>query len=983
MEKKESRVFERVKNLGIESDTSITVSPPQVETVVCDMAANRISNPVSTYRYTPWPANSIRLLRLQPHSDEHASIQCQLFEYPLVDSGKGTHLYEALSYVWGSEEKHRCVSTTEGDIYITENLHAALLRLRDRSLERIIWADAICINQDDFEERIRQVKMMAKIYAGASRVVVWLEAATKSCPVDNEEATADVRRALEAISRAADGQLKKSSDDEASRLAIHNLLQRSWFERMWVRHQTTTRVDGYLLMWSLQVLQEVAAARHVLIMFHSMDIDGYAFCAGLDALNLAFEDKETQRRICSAVYLIKGAGLRPKHVAARPDKFSLNIRPFGELMDMYHNRKATDWRDKAYALLGISSDIPVGLSPNYSISWRDLFRQLVHSIIGKQASVETWDKRQIAVIKSMGCVVSIVSSVSSARAWDDKQIVDVKIVIKKDSRTVWTFNDRWTLQASAKSIKQGDVVCLLQGASNPTIIRLFEDYCAIAAIAVTPGESVQLKEIPFNWQDDLSQTETFDHEIHHSDQPKEIPFSWQGYIRQKKTFPHEVLLIWDWEMSCEELNGADYERVLKSRVFEHTETETEDQWGKAIRLHNVGLLSNDSEKYEEAIEKHIKAMKIDERIYKSTPLQLLAVYNEMRNMEKDIQNKTEWLRAMADTLGQRGDYTKVLEQVATRIARLADEFGMNQFLHRHRDQVPITEEMVKEAAGNMFHGKGIMRLLFEQRGDQIPITEEVMKAAVRNPWHGKDMTQMLFNQHGDQVPITGEVVKEAAGNSQYGKDIMQLLLNQRGDQVPITEAVVKTAVRNPYHGKVIMQLLFNQRGDQVPITEGVLKKAAENGNEGKDIMQLLFDQRRDQVLITEEVVKTAVKSSSQGKDIMQLFFNQRGDEVPITEEVMNAAVGNGSCGKDIIELILSQRKDQVIITEEVMRRAAKNYQSGNGIIDLFLDQYKDQAPITEKVIKGATATWGEGSRIVQKLRLQLLGLTSQRPSFNQ
>lgn len=201
------------------------------------MASNGLfSNPKSTYRYSPLSVNSIRLLRLQPHLDELAPIQCQLFEYHLIDSGKGTHLYEALSYVWGSEKKPRCVFTNEGDVYIGENLHAALLRLRDRSLDRIIWADAICINQDDLDERVHQVKMMAKIYAGASRVVVWLEAAIDSRPVDNE-ATADVRKALEAISRAADGQLEKSSDDEASRLAIHKLLQRSWFERMWVRHK--------------------------------------------------------------------------------------------------------------------------------------------------------------------------------------------------------------------------------------------------------------------------------------------------------------------------------------------------------------------------------------------------------------------------------------------------------------------------------------------------------------------------------------------------------------------------------------------------------------------------------------------------------------------------------------------------------------------------------------------------------------------------
>lgn len=235
------------ETLGKQGDTTTPLSPPQAETTVYDTRLAGMANPIpnfaSIYRYSPLSANSIRLLRLQPHSDEHAPIQCQLFEYPLSDSRRGTHLYEALSYVWGSEEKPRRVSTNEGDLYVTKNLHAALLRLRDRSFERIIWADAICINQDDIEERNYQVQAMAKIYARASRVIVWLEEATSSPPGDSEVSD-NVCRALEEISSAAGGQLAKFSDEEA----IHTLLRQSWFERIWVWYQTANRIDRYLLM---------------------------------------------------------------------------------------------------------------------------------------------------------------------------------------------------------------------------------------------------------------------------------------------------------------------------------------------------------------------------------------------------------------------------------------------------------------------------------------------------------------------------------------------------------------------------------------------------------------------------------------------------------------------------------------------------------------------------------------------------------------
>jgi hypothetical protein len=92
------------------------------------------------YRYSPLSpgSNSIRLLRLMPHKDETAPIQCELFEYSIQGSSNGTHLYEALSYVWGSSETLKSISIDKHNLPVTANLHAALSRLRDHSFKRII-----------------------------------------------------------------------------------------------------------------------------------------------------------------------------------------------------------------------------------------------------------------------------------------------------------------------------------------------------------------------------------------------------------------------------------------------------------------------------------------------------------------------------------------------------------------------------------------------------------------------------------------------------------------------------------------------------------------------------------------------------------------------------------------------------------------------------------------------------------------------------
>jgi hypothetical protein len=177
---------------------------------------------MSQYNYSSLlpEADSIRLLRIMPHRDKKAPIHCYLVDYSLQGSSEGTHLYEALSYVWGNLKETMPIDLGECRISVTKSLHAALLQLRDHSFERIIWVDAICINQADNEEKGHQIQSMAKIYSKATRVIVWLGEAA-----DNSD------QALEGIRVAAEESTNLSSN---SLKAVLALLHRSWFERIWV-----------------------------------------------------------------------------------------------------------------------------------------------------------------------------------------------------------------------------------------------------------------------------------------------------------------------------------------------------------------------------------------------------------------------------------------------------------------------------------------------------------------------------------------------------------------------------------------------------------------------------------------------------------------------------------------------------------------------------------------------------------------------------
>jgi hypothetical protein len=179
--------------------------------------------PQYSYSLPSLGSDSIRLLRLMPNKDETAIIQCQLCNYPLQKSDKGTHLYEALSYVWGGSDKRQSVFIDGCNLPVTVNLHRALSRLRDRSFERIIWVDFVCINQADEQEKERQIQSMAKIYGQANRVIVYLG-----------EAADDSDQALQDIRVAAEDESTNSSNSEKSQKAILKLLERPWFRRIWV-----------------------------------------------------------------------------------------------------------------------------------------------------------------------------------------------------------------------------------------------------------------------------------------------------------------------------------------------------------------------------------------------------------------------------------------------------------------------------------------------------------------------------------------------------------------------------------------------------------------------------------------------------------------------------------------------------------------------------------------------------------------------------
>ena len=128
----------------------------------------------SLYRYNLLPSGKwIRLLELCSTSATD-KVEFRLCQHKLEETPK----YEAISYAWGDPEDRINVLCNGKVISVTKNLMDALRRLKLLDKTRLLWADAICINQSDEVEKGMQVRLMKAIYDKAMKVCVWLGGAT-------------------------------------------------------------------------------------------------------------------------------------------------------------------------------------------------------------------------------------------------------------------------------------------------------------------------------------------------------------------------------------------------------------------------------------------------------------------------------------------------------------------------------------------------------------------------------------------------------------------------------------------------------------------------------------------------------------------------------------------------------------------------------------------------------------------------------------
>ncbi|EUC47207.1 hypothetical protein COCMIDRAFT_52629, partial [Bipolaris oryzae ATCC 44560] len=181
------------------------------------------------FQYSHLPFNSFGLLELVPGKSLSADIHCRLRSHQLNSAPP----YEALSYTWGDEESTCRISLDGLPFDIRPNLRNALRRLRQSSSTRTIWIDAICINQNNKDEKSIQVPLMRNIYTRAERVIAWLgeEMVDSAVALNFIPDLTDIAK-----SDTESNWLLHIEDDRFLRrmISLAHLFSLPWWQRIWI-----------------------------------------------------------------------------------------------------------------------------------------------------------------------------------------------------------------------------------------------------------------------------------------------------------------------------------------------------------------------------------------------------------------------------------------------------------------------------------------------------------------------------------------------------------------------------------------------------------------------------------------------------------------------------------------------------------------------------------------------------------------------------
>lgn len=271
------------------------------------MAKRRLS-----FRHAPLAATQIRLVQVS--SDPGKPIECSIAVYDISATPK----YTCLSYMWRRTptDNESCLIQLNGKSYrVAQNLADFLYVAPWKYCDVYFWIDALCIDQDNFEERSDQVRQMSRIYSDAARTVAWLG---QSDGAENLQLHNQSRRP-----RAS----RRSSGMSSQEAAIFNqIVQHDYWKRTWIVQEQRFSENTEILLGDVRI----STSRLV------------------ELNDLASRFIRSHGHEHSEVEPFKEA-TRSLLLSNRNEKL-----PMTELLKLHHKTSCSDARDKVHALLAMA-----------------------------------------------------------------------------------------------------------------------------------------------------------------------------------------------------------------------------------------------------------------------------------------------------------------------------------------------------------------------------------------------------------------------------------------------------------------------------------------------------------------------------------------------------------------------------------------------------------------------------------------------------
>jgi len=327
--------------------------------------------------------DSIRVLDLEPGHEE-GDIVCNLRIVSSVTNS--LNIYDAISYVWGDSFKLVRILCNGREYYINTSLALALKRIRHVSERRVLWADAICINQDDDEEKGHQVKQMGRIFQGASTVFV-------SLGPDSSSRAAGCFELIKDFNQHWGKELQRCKHPRGFPMAdypfsadptkwqdIAYMSHVSWFDRLWV-------------------IQEAGLAKDCVVLWGEAEI---RFSEIMETIQWLRCRPEFSKVFCPDV-CVKWADIFLQNMCTFGNELTWRVdlplskwywklgsssdnESFIEVLRTGRRMKATDPRDRVYGFLGsklaLTGDNSTTLvEPNYTKTVQEVYFDLATALL--------------------------------------------------------------------------------------------------------------------------------------------------------------------------------------------------------------------------------------------------------------------------------------------------------------------------------------------------------------------------------------------------------------------------------------------------------------------------------------------------------------------------------------------------------------------------------------------------------------------------